>query len=138
MQHLVPFAAVRYLWAAPVTLAGVVVAGLARLGGGRVAWRDGVLEAWGGPLSPLLRHGNPLLPIAAITLGHVVLARREEDLVRTRRHERVHVRQYERWGPCFPMLYLGASLVAWLGGGDAYRDNRFEREARAGDSTDAA
>ncbi len=128
-----PLRLLGYLWASPVTLVGVVLAGLARLGGGRLALRDGVLEASGGPLGPLLRHGYPPMAIAAITLGHVVLGQRPVDLARHRRHERVHVRQYERWGPCFPLLYLGASLVAWLGGGDGYRDNRFEREARAGE-----
>jgi hypothetical protein len=70
------------------------------------------------------------MSITAITLGHVVLAQSEADLVRTRAHERIHVRQYERWGPFFPALYLVASLIAFLEGGDAYFDNRFEREAR--------
>jgi hypothetical protein len=42
----------------------------------------------------------------------------------------MHVRQYERWGPFFPLLYLLASFEALIRGGDAYRDNRFEREAR--------
>jgi hypothetical protein len=69
------------------------------------------------------------MSIAAITLGHVVLAQRQEDLDRSRRHERVHVRQYERWGGLFPLIYLGASLVVLLRGGNAYRDNPFEREA---------
>jgi hypothetical protein len=30
---------------------------------------------------------------------------------------------------CHGLLYLLASLYAWLRGGDAYRDNPFEREA---------
>jgi hypothetical protein len=42
----------------------------------------------------------------AITLGHVVLATTESALKKTRSHERVHVRQYERWGPFFIPAYL--------------------------------
>lgn len=123
--------AVAYLWALPVTLVGVLAALVGRLGGARLSWRDGVLEAAGGPLAPLLRRGYPPMAIAAITLGHVVLAQGQDDLERTRAHERVHVRQFERYGPLFPLLYLGASVAARCRGGDLYRDNWFEREARA-------
>jgi hypothetical protein len=41
----------------------------------------------------------------------------------------VHVRQYERWGPLFVPAYVLCSAVIWSRGGDAYRDNPFEREA---------
>jgi hypothetical protein len=46
-----------------------------------------------------------------------------------RAHERVHVRQCERWGIFFLPAYLGGSLWAAMRGGDPYRDNPFEREA---------
>lgn len=128
---LTPGRVIGYLWALPVTLVGLGVALGARLGGARLAWREGVLEVAGGPLGPLLRHGYPPMAIAAITLGHVVLAQAQDDLDRTRVHERVHVRQFERFGPLFPLLYLGASVAARCRGGDLYRDNLFEREARA-------
>ena len=49
------------------------------------------------------------------------------DLTRT--HERVHVRQCERWGPLFIPAYLLASLLIRLRGGRPYEDNPFEREA---------
>jgi hypothetical protein len=49
--------------------------------------------------------------------------------MRCRNHERVHVRQYERWGPLFPPLYLLSSAAALVRGMDPYRDNRFEQEA---------
>jgi hypothetical protein len=58
----------------------------------------------------------------AITFGHVVLARDEAALTLTRMHERVHVRQYERWGPAFIPAYVLAS--AWgiiTGTGDVSR-----------------
>ena len=64
-----------------------------------------------------------------MTLGHVVLGRSLGALDDTRAHERVHVRQCERWGPLFLPAYGLASLAAALRGRNAYLDNRFEREA---------
>ena len=93
--------------------------------------RDGVFEAAGGILGPLLSRGNPWFPIAAITLGHVVLAVDARALESTRAHERIHVRQYERFGALFPLFYFAASLGALRRGGSAYGDNRFEKEACA-------
>ena len=71
--------------------------------------------------------GGPLA--MAMTLGHVVLGQTDAALDVAREHELVHVRQYERWGPLFVPAYLGASLVLWLAGRDAYRENPFERQA---------
>ena len=121
--------ALRYLWVLPVSAPAAILALLARLSGGSAEWREGVLEGSGGFLTVLLARIYPPMSIAAITLGHVVLAQTREELERTRAHERVHVHQYERWGASFPLLYLGASLVALLRGGHAYNDNRFELEA---------
>ena len=66
---------------------------------------------------------------AALTLGHVVIARDDWSLESTRAHERVHVRQCEAWGPFFVPAYLAASLSAFLRGRNFYFDNRFEVEA---------
>ena len=119
----------RVIWAAPATLPGLVLAGLA-IGHGRVRILDGVVEAHGVWLHWCLRR---LIPIpggaAAITLGHVVLGRDQAALDMTRAHERVHVRQYERWGPFFIPAYLTASLWMLITGRDPYLDNPFEREA---------
>lgn len=123
--------ALRLLWPLPVTLFGAACAAAARLFGAQVALRDGVLEASGGPLGAVLRRMYPPMPVAAITLGHVVLAQDAITLATTRVHERVHVRQYERWGLLFPLVYLGASGVALLQGRDGYRGNIFEVEAYA-------
>jgi len=123
--------ALGYAAALPVSAVAAAALPLVAATGGRVRMRDGVIEAAGGVLGPLLTRGNPRFPIDAITLGHVVLAVDTRALESTRRHERVHVRQYERFGALFPFLYLGASLVAMWRGGGAYRDNAFEREARA-------
>ncbi|MDZ4865042.1 MAG: hypothetical protein SGJ01_16595, partial [Gemmatimonadota bacterium] len=67
----------RLLWPLPVTLFGALCAGVARLFGARMALRDGVVEACGGPLGPVLRRAYAPMSIAAITLGHVVLAQDE-------------------------------------------------------------
>ena len=120
----------RVLWVLPVSLPAAALALLGRATGGHLALQDGVLEAAGGVLPPVLTLLNPRLRIAAITLGHVVLARTRDDLERTRTHERVHVRQFERWGPLFPLLALGAGAVMFLRGRRAYWDNPYEQEAR--------
>lgn len=122
--------AVGYAWAGPWTLLVLVifVVPLALLRS-RVRIVSGVVEVAGGPLGKLLSRLLPGHPIAAITLGHVVLAQSDADAGRWRAHERVHVAQWARWGLLFPFAYLGASLVARLGGRDPYLDNPFEREA---------
>lgn len=121
-----------YLWALPVTLLGMGVAVIARSSGGALHRVDGVLEAAGGWPAWVLRRGLPFSgAVAAITLGHVVVGVSSAALAATRAHERVHVRQFERWGLLLLVLYPLAGLLAWLRGGHPYRDNWFEREARA-------
>lgn len=122
-----------YAWAGPVTLVGLGAALAVALSGGRVRVVDGVVEASGGLLSRLFPRMVPRLHLWAVTLGHVVLAEHAGSAERTRRHERVHVRQYEKWGLLFPLLYGASSARALLRGGDPYRDNAFEREAFAGE-----
>ena len=120
----------RYIWASPTTALGLLFVPLALLSGGGAQVVDGVLEVYGGACHFFLRRCTLLRGGAsALTLGHVVLGRDRTCLDVTRLHERVHVRQAERWGPLFLPAYLVASLVAWLRGGSPYRDNRFEREA---------
>jgi hypothetical protein len=124
----------RYLWAGPATVFGLALAAFAlRRGGVRVI--DGTIEAHG----PALRWAlSRLVPIpggaAALTLGHVILARDLPSLEWTRAHERAHVLQYERWGPFFLPAYAVASLWAMARGGHAYFDNHFERAARTAES----
>lgn len=82
----------------------------------------------------LRRIGEALFPDwLAITLGSHIWAWRplsDKELA----HELEHVRQWRSHGARFPLLYLGASLQAWRAGGHWYRDNVFERAARAGRS----
>lgn len=119
---------VRYLWASPWTVVGAVMAAPVALSRGRVAVHTGVLEIHGGLLGKLLPRLGP--GIEAITIGHCVWAATERGLHQTRSHERVHVAQFERWGPLFPALYGAASVLAWWRGRHYYLDNHFEREAR--------
>lgn len=119
-----------YLWAAPNSLIGLVIGLLGLLGGGSLRRVNGVLEAQGPLLAWLLARATLLSGgVEALTLGHVVLGRSRACLERCRRHEAVHVRQYETWGPFFLPAYFVSSAWQWLEGRDPYRDNRFEREA---------
>ena len=91
---------------------------------------EGAIEAHGGWVAGLLRRGLPMLgSAAAMTLGHVILGRDAACLQQSRRHEHVHVRQYERWGPLMLPLYFLSSALAYCRGQDPYLDNAFEREA---------
>ena len=120
-----------YLWALPASLLGLLVAAAAGYRS-QASAVDGVLEIHGPALAWALRRLTPWCGgAAAITFGHVVLGRDRHALAATRAHERVHVRQYERWGPLFIPAYLAAAAWAWWRGGDAYYDNPFEREAFA-------
>ena len=121
-----------YLWSLPTTAIGLCIGMPALVSGGRMQWVDGVLEIHGGFVTHFLSEWTLLEGGAsAMTLGHVVLGRDPACLNWSREHERVHVRQCERWGPLFLPAYGIASLVVKLRGGDAYRDNPFEREAYA-------
>lgn len=120
----------KYLWASPNTLLGLVFWPTARLTGGSAALVTGVIEIHGGLVSWLLEHVPPIDGGAmALTLGHVVLGRSAAALDVSRSHERVHVRQYERWGPFFLPAYFAASIWAAMRGRHFYRDNAFEVEA---------
>ena len=124
-----------YLWPLPVTLLGLLVVLIARGSGGKQQRVDGVLEASGGWPARILQRGFPFSgSVAAITLGHVVVAVSQAALDATRAHERAHVRQFERWGVLMVVLYPLAGLLAGLRGGHPYIDNVFEREARAAET----
>ena len=123
MRRLVRLIA--YLWAGPTTLLGLLAVVATLASGGRACARNGVIEIQGGLSTRFLRR----IGAAAMTLGHVVLATDEGAHELTREHERVHVRQCERWGPLFLPAYGLAPLTAWARGRHYYHDNRFEREA---------
>ena len=114
----------RYLWALPTTSIGLLFLLPTLLTGGGARWVEGVLEIHGGVASLFLRYMTLLKGGAnAMTLGHVVLGRTPGLLALTRRHERVHVRQVERWGPLFLPAYMIACVITGLRGRRWYRDN---------------
>jgi hypothetical protein len=120
----------RYAWAAPCSLLGLLLALLPLLCGARLRVVRGVIE-----ISAPTRAGRGWtwvrrLPFAAITFGHVVLAAGPRAMARWRSHERVHVRQYERWGVLFVPAYLLAGAWQWRRGRSAYWHNPFEVQAR--------
>ena len=119
----------RIAWASPYSILGMTIGLLGMMDGGHGRKRDGALEFYGGLTAQLVRRLPPGPTTAGFTLGHVILGQTSEGLLWAGPHERVHVRQFERWGPFMAVAYLGASAWLWLRGKDAYRDNPFEVEA---------
>jgi hypothetical protein len=109
---------------------GLLFLAVARIAGASVAIIDGTIEVGGGRIADLIVRLPHYIRFNAITFGHVILGVDHETLAECRLHERVHVRQYERWGILFFPLYLGSSFAQLLRGRDPYWDNHFEREAR--------
>jgi hypothetical protein len=109
--------------------------GIGLILGGRFQQVDGVIEIHGPLISEVL--SRLYVRAMALTFGHVVFGQTEAALQITRAHERVHVRQYERWGPAFVPAYLLASAYLFLRGRDGYRENPFEVEAYAADTPSA-
>lgn len=110
----------QYIWAAPVSLLGLLLAVVWR---GSPLWHKGVLEVY---------VGQAMWPrwAGGITLGWVILYRNVMPSDKLQIHEREHVRQCMVLGPLSLLLYPLASLCAWVSGGDYYRDNAFEVRAR--------
>lgn len=115
----------RYVWAAPVSLAGLIPLGFVLARGGSVRISDGVIEA----VLPATRR-EQRTPYDAITLGHVVVARGYRELDALRAHELQHVRQYETWGALLLLAYPLSSLIQVFRGRRPYWDNYFEVQAR--------
>src|SRR5687767_5118580 len=114
---------IRYVWAFPATLVGLAVGLVAMLAGASARRVEGTLEIGGGALGRMVARAPSIMNFAAITLGHVIIGQDEAALACCRAHERVHVRQYERWGVLFFPLYAASSLWQLLRGRDWYRDN---------------
>jgi len=127
-----------YAWAALPTLIGVVLALPVLAFGGSARRIGGTVEIAGRAVGWAVARVPAQLRFQAITFGHVILGVDHEVLAAVRAHERVHVRQYERWGPLFLPLYLASSVVQLARGRDPYRDNRFEREAFAAEVAQGA
>ncbi len=116
-------------WAARATAIGCCFALLALCFGATWLFVDGVGEVAGGTFALLVRLLPRSMRFDAITFGHIVLGRNHAVLQTPRLHEHTHVRQYERWGILFFLLYMGSSLLQWFRGEDPHYQNHFEREA---------
>ena len=116
---------IRYAWASPATLVGLLFSVIAMSAGASPRVVNGVIEVAGGRLHRLPSR------FAAITFGHVVIGLDHPLLSSVRAHELVHVRQYERWGVFFFPLYVASSITQLICGRHPYFDNAFEREAFA-------
>ncbi|RYF29112.1 MAG: hypothetical protein EOO23_07110 [Comamonadaceae bacterium] len=124
-------AIVRLLWASPCSAVGIVLAGVPLLAGGRARWSSGALEVTYRESEADCGRLARKLAFRGIVFGHVILAVTRSELLSIGPHERVHVRQYERWGPLFFFAYGASSIWQLLRGRSAYWDNHFEIEARA-------
>ena len=121
----------RYAWASPNTLLGLVAGVVVLAFGGRARVVRGCLEVGGGRLGELACRAPDPVRFSAITLGHVILGTGEADLDAVRGHEHVHVAQCEAWGPLFLPAYLASSAWQLVRRRNVYRDNHFERQAYA-------
>ncbi len=124
------------LWALPVSIWSIFLLPLAIVQG-RWQVRAGVLEVSSPGLCFFLR--GPCFRIlagdsgfAAATIGHVVIARDASAMASCRAHEHTHVRQCERWGVLFPLVYVVAGFWAAISArhwASFYCENPFELEA---------
>jgi len=120
-----------FLWASPCSMVGVVLAVIPLLAGGRAKWSSGALEVTYRENQARCGRLARELPFRGIVFGHVILAVTREELRSIGPHERVHVQQYERWGPLFFFVYGASSLWQLIRGRSVYWDNHFEVQARA-------
>ena len=118
-----------YLWALPVTAIGCSFALVAIATGGDVRCRRGVIEVHGGVIGRALRGNRWWRGGAAMTFGHVILARDAECLERSRPHELVHVRQFERYGPFLLPIYVLVGVWLRWRGYDPHLDHPMEPPA---------
>lgn len=120
-----------YVWASPNTMLGLLAGILVLAFGGRLRVVHGAFEFSGGWLGSLMSSPQMLFHFRAITFGHVILGVTAVDLEAVRKHEQVHVAQYEVWGPLFLPAYAASSVWQLLHWRRAYHDNFFERQAYA-------
>jgi hypothetical protein len=118
------------LWALPCSTVGVALAIIFLLSGGQARWSSGALEVTYRKDKDSCGRLVSKLPFRGIVFGQVILAVTQEELVIIGSHERVHVQQYELWGPLFFFAYGASSIWQLLRGRSAYWNNYFEVQAR--------
>ena len=120
----------KHLWAAPCSVLGLAAGAIALALGGRARVSAGALEVTYRERPDDCGRLASKLRFRAIVFGHVILAVTREELQRIGPHERVHVEQYERWGPLFFVAYGLSSLWQLVRGRSPYWHNHFEIQAR--------
>jgi hypothetical protein len=121
------------VWALPLTLLGAVLVMLPTLlirGRIDLVMRPTPALLVRGPLADYLLEHHPFGSMCAMAIGHIVIAQRQGLTARILTHELAHVRQAAHWGFVFPLIYIGASIWAFVRGEDAYWSNHFEIAAR--------
>lgn len=118
-------------WAAPCSALGLAFAAFILLAGGRAKWSSGACEVTYRQADASCGKFARKLPFRGIVFGHVILAVTGDELQTIGAHERVHVQQYEQWGPLFFIVYAASSLWQLLHARSPYWDNYFEIQARA-------
>lgn len=122
---------IAYVWALPNTILGILLGLPMIIVGGKANIVDGVIEFHGGWAGRFFATRPRPFCFGAITIGHTILGTCQNTLGVLRRHEHVHVRQYEQWGLFFLPAYGLSSLWEICHGRDGYRQNYFERQAYA-------
>jgi hypothetical protein len=120
----------KVVWALPCSLVGLLLASVPLVLGGSAKVCGGALEVTYRKRLASCGKLALALPFRGIVFGHVILAVTQEELTRIGPHERVHVEQYERWGPVFFLAYPASSLWQLLRGRNPYWYNHFEVQAR--------
>lgn len=120
----------KLLWASPCTAIGLTFALVMIVLGGKAKVVRGALEVTYRETQTDCGTFAKKLPFRGIVFGHVILAATRDELQRIGPHERIHVEQYERWGPLFFFAYGASSFWQLIRGRSPYWNNRFEVEAR--------
>jgi hypothetical protein len=120
----------KLLWAFPCSAVGLMASAVPLVLGGSAKWSAGALEVTYRPSLAACGKVAQWLPFRAIVFGHVIIAVTRQELMAISPHERVHVEQYETWGPLFFLAYPAASLWQLLYGRSPYWHNYFEVQAR--------
>lgn len=118
-----------FIWASPYTLLGLTIGAVGLLFGGRVRVVGTAIEFYDGGIKWFVHRLPNGQFTLALTLGHVILGQTDASLDISRKHEAVHIAQYERWGPLMIPAYFLSSVFVCLAGKRFYRDNPFELEA---------
>jgi hypothetical protein len=125
------FAFLRIFWALPCSLVGALLSLPLVCGGASLRRVGHTFEIALSDSENSAPQWAANFKFSAITFGHIIIGSSHEQLAHWRAHERVHVRQYERWGAFFLLAYPAASLWAWMRGECPYRGNGFEKQAYA-------